>query len=313
MSKKLRISISLLAIFVLVLMAGCGGGGDSGGAKYETQTFTLGEFWELTITNDEVVYDEEGECDNLVVYLTAKNISDEKRAFANTANINTYQGEDRNSLGLGDAKDKDGNELHNTSAKDEEIEPGDSIELVYTWELEDDSDVLVNFAGYTITVEGAEITFVVKDRISEEWKDSMEAKKKELADKKSMKSFDVLGFKGEVAEGWYVDEIDEDKIKLVKEKDDASKGPEGYIDIDTKSSSIFGNAQENAKSSAENFKMDGTTKITIGGTEYICLSILDDQFMLFKDCADGVNTVKFRSMFMSLDEAKEQIEKIQIK
>lgn len=297
MKKKLGIMVGLIAILLLGTLSGCGG------SSYEEQTFALGD-WELTITNDEVVYNEKSGCDCLFVYVTAENKSEKKLIYENTANVNVYQGGDYLSS-ASEMKNEDGKKVPRLGARQIETEPGKSVELVYGWELKDDRDVKVSFGGYTSAVKATKIDFKVKDRISDEWKAAMEKEKKEKAEKKSKKNVETEGFTADIAEGWYIDEFNDLSATIHNEALDR--------DIEVETSASWGTAQEWATAMAGNFQRDGTETVTVGGTQYIRLTISDDQYMLFADCTDGENAVRIYIFMMSWEDAQSQVELIKIK
>lgn len=279
--------ISLAMVLTMALgLAACGGS-----AKYEEQTFTLSR-WEVTITNDEVVFSESENCDVLNVYVTAKNTGEDAAAYSSTANVNPYQGEDR----------LDSGELGDYSQYQNEVEPGETIDVVYSWELIDDRDVIVNFGGYTVAVEDTDITFVVRDRITDEWKAAQEAAAAELAEKMDVSTVSLEGgVTVDVADGWYVDDSDDSEV-TVQLNDESGN-------VEVKTSNLWGTAQEWAEKMAGNYQKDASVLTTqdINGTTYICLPVNDTQFMLFADIGDGY-AVRMYGMFISLDDAMAQME-----
>lgn len=152
--------ISLLAVAtVLALSFALIGCGDS----YQEQTVEFDE-WTITITNDEVVYDEDNECDNLVVYFTATNNKDRANAFSDRANMQVKQ--DGEKLQLMQLKDENGNSLYDFEKWSTQLEPGESIDLVYGSQLISDSPVNFVFSGYSSDIVDAELQFEVADRLA---------------------------------------------------------------------------------------------------------------------------------------------------
>lgn len=173
--------VSLMAVataFALSLtLVGCGGGnaadGEGGadsaaateGAKsaYEEQTFEFDE-WQVTITNDEVIYDEDNECYNLVLYLTGTNNKDRENAFSDRANMQCSQDGER--LFLGQYRDENGNSLYDFETWQTKLKTGESIDLVYPIALISESPVQVVFSGFSSDIADVELEFEVADRMT---------------------------------------------------------------------------------------------------------------------------------------------------
>lgn len=265
----------------------------------------LGDNWELTVTNDQILYNKEAGCDCLLVYVTAENKGKDARIYNDLANVFSYQGDESLDI-FQEIKDKDGNKVPDLKSGAKSTDSGKSIDLVYGWKLKNDNDVKVSFAGFTVAVKGKDIVFSVKDRITDEWKDSMKSDKESKDSKKNTKNVDAKYFSLTPADGWYVDNSDETSADLINE---ATKNK-----LEIKSSSSRGTAQEWADKMAGNYQKEGTTDtVKIGDTDYIRLQISDTQYMLFSTCSDGKNVVNIYSMFMSQDETNSQLKLIKIK
>lgn len=311
MKKKLAIMMAGIMMISMLSLVGCGGS-DNGGSTdsaesekvvFESQTFMFGD-WEITTTDDAVLFDEVTECDHYLLYFTAKNTSDKSRAISVDDNIWAYQHDE--SLYWSWITDENDEVLTSDyDVLDQEVEPGEKVDLVYGWELEDDSTVTVYFRAFTVDIETTEWVVEVKDRITTEWKDVQEAEKAAIEEKKNATEFDIVGASAELVDGWYIDESYEDEVKLVRE------GEAGYIRIEC---ADWGKtAQEEAEELAGNFNMDvsSITTVEIGDVEFVCLPVLDDQVYLFTESSEGV--VSVNTMFYTLDAVMNQIDAMTIK
>ncbi len=163
MSKVIRFAV-MAALFAIMAgsLSGCNSGSSDSvateEAAYEVQTFDYGENLQFSIHGEEIRYDSKAETDVFVLYITATVTGEEPWKVNTTANVNPYQGEEK--LIYSSIKEPGGDYLANSlSAGDEEVQPGDSIELVYAWELIDESPVVVSFGGYSASFEPIEIEF----------------------------------------------------------------------------------------------------------------------------------------------------------
>lgn len=306
MKKKITWIVIAAMILSMFSLTGCGGGGgsDKGGSapKHESQTFMLGD-WEIKTTKDEVRFDAEAGCDNFLLYFTATNKADEMRIFSYTDNTHGYQNED--SLYWGGVTDENGDYIvSGYDVLDQEVEAGGTLELVYGWELVDDSAVTVVFQGFTTAVESTEVVYEMEGRLTEEWISLQEEEAAKLEELQSATSFDIEGVSGDFVDGWYAESSSEDDVKLVKED------IIGYIEVTV---GWGDSAEEEANDIAGNFNMDPSsiTVENIGGNEYYCLIVSDTMAELFIDSSDGV--VNVGTMFISLEEALPQIEAFVIK
>ncbi len=300
---------ALLALFMIALLmlnvTACGPKSDEGGMEaptqsYEEQTFVM-DNWEVTITKDSLVYEDYYECDDFVVYVTAKNIGEEAAKFSETANFVAFQNGE--TLDWGQAKENDEFLLNNQAAQ-EETAAGETVDAVYAWALKDDSAVTVKFGGYTVDTESTELTFEVADRITDTWKESIAAKEAEEAEKQSATGFDMVGVSGEFVDGWYAEYITDKDTELKRD------GADGTITIT--SSTSRESAQAWAEQTVGNFsEPKEITSVTIGATTYLCIVVNDTQVELYVDGTDAV--VKIRGMFCTLEDITPQVEAFTIK
>lgn len=268
--------------------------------SYEAQTFNF-EDWEVTITKDELLYDDYYGRDALILYITAVN-NGEAGCFSDLANFIGFQHDDN--LDWAQVKDANGEYIANVAAGKEETPTGESVDLVYAWTLDDDSTVTVSFHGFTVDVEGTEIDFEVADRITDEWKKTIEEDKKELEEKQSVTSLEMKGLSGELVDGWYVDYAEEKSAKLARE------GELGTISITV--STTDATAQERAEKQVGTYQEEKQiTTETIGDTTYVCVIVSPDQVILFADSSEGA--IKIQTMFCELDAARAQLEAFTIK
>lgn len=322
---KKRLALLLAGAMILGMLTGCGGGAEEKKEEpvateeaaeevveetveeapveeesYEAQTFNF-EDWEVTITKDELLYDNYYERDALVLYITAVNNGEAGR-FSDLANFIGFQHDEN--LDWAQVQDANGEYIANTAAGKEETPTGGSVDLVYAWTLDDDSTVTVSFHGFTVDVEGTEIEFEVADRITDEWKKTIEEDKKALEEKQSATGLDMKGISGELVDGWYVDYAEEKSAKLAREGEDAT--------ISITVSTTDATAQERAEKQLENYQEEKqVTTETIGDATYVCVTINPDQVILFADSSEGA--IKIQTMFCALDAAKAQLEAFTIK
>lgn len=314
MKKKLAI-VLISAMVASMMFTGCGSGEESAEPAaeetaeepeaeedaYEPIVIQY-ENWELTVTKEEIIYDDYYKCDSLYLHITAVNNGDAAARLADISNFLAYQHEDN--LDWGQIQDENGEFILNTDAAKEETPAGGSIELLYGWQLEDDSTVTISFGGYTIDNEKVTLDIEVKDRISKEWKDAAAAAAAELEEKQSVNGFDILGVSGELADGWYINSSDDKSVELMKE------GVSGYVSISC--ADYKDSAQEWAESQAANYQeQKPITSETIGANTYVCLTVMEDQVMLFMETSEGV--VKIQSMFYTLDDMRTQVEALTFK
>lgn len=178
MKKKIALMITAACALALSLaLVGCGGGNAADGeggadsaaaagdakSAYEEQTFEFDE-WQVTITNDEVVYDENNECYDLVLYLTATNNKDRENAFSDRANMQCSQDGER--LSLGQYTDENGEFLYDFEVWQTKLKTGESIDLIYPIGLISDSPVKVVFSGFSSDIADVELEFEVADRMT---------------------------------------------------------------------------------------------------------------------------------------------------
>lgn len=268
---------------------------------YEVKTFDLGNYLSYEIYDDEVVFAEDGACDVFLVYAKITNKGDKPWSESKTANV--YASQKGENLDWFELHEKSELKLGST-----ELEPGDSIELVYSWKLNDYSPVTVNFGGYTVSVEDTDITFDIADRQTDESKAAQATAAEEKAAKLTTKELDMEGCTVALADGWYIDSSSASSAKL---KND-SLGSGAYMDIScrTKTSS----AQEAIESLNKNFGGGNTIDtVTIGSVVYYRIIPTDSQFYLVADASTAGNTVKVSGMFLTMDQAARQLEKIVVK
>lgn len=290
--KNIKKKIAVVLVLAMAMVTGLTGCGDS----YEKQTVTLtgegGEtYWELTVTSDEVVFDEGRSHDNLIIYVTAKNTSEETEKLSSDVIADGVQN--------GESLDAGAQIEGNYEIMSSEVAPGESVDVAYTFQLEDYSQVDVNFHGYTSYVTGGTATFSVEGRQTEECKAAQEAEEA----KKDAKSFDIGYISGEIADGWYIDEVDDDSVKINQDKEDG-----GYLEI----ISVFSETAKDAAEEAKGIYTDAEVSVkTIAGTEYQCVKINDSQFELYAKSGTG-EVFQIYGMFVDLDSAMDQLEKISI-
>ena len=147
---------------------------------------------------------------------------------------------------------------------------------------------------------GGTVVFDVEGRQTEGAKAAEEAE----AAKKEARNLDILYVTAEIADGWYIEESDDDSAQI---KQDADNG--GYLRITT----IFADSPKEAAESDQSIYADSklSTK-TINGTEYQYLKINDTQFALYAQCSTG-EIFSVLGMFVDLDNAMPQLEKITVK
>lgn len=158
--KSIKKLIAAALVLAMTMASGLTGCGDS----YEKQTVTLtgegGEtYWELTVTSDEVVFDEGRSHDNLVIYVTAKNTSEDTEKLSNDVIADAVQN--------GKSLDAGAQIEGNYDIMSSEVAPGESVDVIYTFQLEDETQVDVNFHGYTSYVTGGTAVFSVEGRQTE--------------------------------------------------------------------------------------------------------------------------------------------------
>lgn len=304
---KLFLSAMLMVLLVItsLFMTGCGNSGDGGSgsdegggdSNYETQTVILtGErdeqYWEITVTNDEVVFNEEYQEDEILISVTARNLSEEAAILDNDVIATATQNGNNLSSSSGG---EDTYEKLNTP-----VEPGDSVELVYARVLEDYSQVQVEFHGYTSYVTGGTVVFDVEGRQTEEAKAAAEAE----AAKRDARSLDIEYVTADIADGWYIDESDDDSAKIAQDGED-----KGYLRITVSFADSPKAAAERNQSLYADAKI---STVIINGTEYQYLEINDSQFELYAACSNG-DIFVISGMFVDLDTAMPQMEKITVK
>lgn len=269
-------------------------------SSYDVKTFQLGNFYEVEIYNDDVVFDSEKEVDVLLVYLRATHVGDEPWPFSSSANVNAF---DSSGEKLRWSRIEDGSGvITDLSAADEELEAGESVELVYGWELTDYNPVTVNFGGYTSTVEDTDIVFDLDGRQT----DGSKAVAADIEDKKNAGEIEIQDVTINLADGWYADSASERKVKL--KNDDLGKG---YVEV-----SLLPNAESAEAESVkinENFGGDKPLDtVTINGQEFLRVIPNDTQFILLADTSGG-SVIKIYGMHFSMDQVTEQLELIEIK
>ncbi|HUH53416.1 MAG TPA: DUF5067 domain-containing protein [Microbacteriaceae bacterium] len=267
--------------------------------SYDVKTFQLGNFYEVEIYNDDVVFDSEKEVDVLLVYLKATHIGDDPWPFSSAANVNAF---DDSGEKLRWSRIEDGSgTITDLSAADEELENGESVDLVYGWELTDYNPVTVNFGGFTASVEDTDIVFEVEGRQTEEAK----AVAADIEEKKSAGGVEIEGSTINLADGWYADSSTDKKAKL--KNDDLGKG---YVEVSFLPLAESAEA-ERAKLN-DNFGGDKPLdSVTINGQDFLRLTPNDTQFILLADTSAG-NVIKVYGMHFAMDEVTEQLELIEI-
>lgn len=308
--KRIRsfVAVAIVGIALVCGLSACGGGAggsdadaDKTAESYEVETFDLGKYLSYEIYNDEVVFAKDGACDAFLVYAKISNVGDEPWSESKTANVHAHQ----------DGESLDWFELHEKSQLklgSIELEPGDSIELVYSWKLNDYSPVAVNFGGYTVSVEGTDITFDIADRQTDESKAAQAAAADEKASKLTTKELAMEGCTVTLADGWYVGSSSASSAKL---KND-SLGSGAYMDISCRTNTSP--AQEAIESLNKNFGGgNAIDTVTIGSAVYYRIIPADSQFYLVADTSTAGSTVKLSGMFLTMDQAASQLEKIIIK
>ncbi|MBR3690655.1 MAG: DUF5067 domain-containing protein [Eggerthellaceae bacterium] len=153
------IAIVAAALTLCLALVGCSGGG----SKYQEQTVEF-DGWEITITNDQVIYDEEEQTNNLIVWFTAKNNKDRAASMNGDANMQVSQ--DGEKLFLAQVVDENGKNYYVFEDWMTEIEPGESIDLASGAELISDSPVKFVFSGSSSDIVDAELEFAVADRMT---------------------------------------------------------------------------------------------------------------------------------------------------
>lgn len=268
--------------------------------SYDVKTFQLGKFYEVEIFNDEVVFDSEKEVDVLLVYLQATHIGDEPWPFSSSANVNAF-GDSGEKLRWSRIEDGNG-VITDLSAADEELENGESVELVYGWELADYNPVTVNFGGFTSSVEDTDIVFDVEGRQTE----GAKAVAADIDEKKNAGEIEIQDATIKLADGWYADSSDDRKAKL--KNDDLGKG---YVEVSNLPNAESAAAESNKTN--ENFGGDKPIDtVTINGQEFTRLIINDTQFILLTDTSGG-SVIKIYGMHFSMDQVTDQLELIEIK
>ena len=321
--EKSGLGKTLLAIFTVLMLSltigltACGGGtkdkpiepegseepAESGedASSYDVKTFQLGEFFEVEIYNDEVVFDSEKGVDVLLVYVRATHIGDKPWPFSSSANVNVFDSTGEK-LRFSYIEDDKGNTITDLSAADTELESGDSIELVYGWELADYDLVTVSFGGFTSSVEDTEIVFDVAGRQTE----GAKAVAAELEEKKNAGEIEIQDCTIKLADGWYADSSSDTKAKL--KNDELGNG---YVEVSCLT--IAESAEAEREKLNSNFGGDKPLDtVTINGQEYYRLIPNDTQFILLADTSAGDSVIKIYGMHFSMDQVTDQLELIEI-
>ena len=309
---------STLAFFVALMLGltfgltACGGGTDNKAeapaesveetSSYEVKTFQLGTSFEVEIYDDEVVFDSEKDVDVLLVYLRATQIGDEPRSFSSSANVIAYDA-NGDKLRWSRIEDASGNTITDLSAADSKLETGESVELVYGWQLADYNPVTVNFGGFHSGVEDTEIVFEVEGRQTE----GAKAVAADIEEKKNAGEIEIQDSTIKLADGWYADSSDDRKAKL--KNDDLGNG---YIDVS------YLPLAECAKAEREKLNQNfGGNKpldtVTINGQKFYRLIPNDTQFILLVDTSASGGVIKIYGMHFSMDQVTDQLELIEIK
>lgn len=267
------------------------------GESYEKQTIDVTDgndtnYWELTVTNDEVQFNEGTGYDDLIVYVTAKNTSDQTEKLSSDIIATPTQNGETLDAGI----QIEGNYDLICS----EVEAGKSVDVVYTCRLADYSPVTMEFHGYTSAVVGGTATFDVEGRQTDEAKAAAEAE----AAKRDANSFDIEYVTGEVAEGWYIDEVDDDSVEIARDDD---SGASLSISV------TFGDSAKDAMMTEEkNYPDAKTSTKTINGTKYQVLTKTKDMFALFAETSNG-DLFKISGLFLTVNDAMDQLKKITVK
>lgn len=301
MKTKKLLAICLSFVMACSLFAGC-----NNAPKYEREAFKLGENYTVQITKEEVIFDSDDKCDNLMVYFTAKNTGKDEWAFNSTANIIAKQ--DDEILSLAQVEDESGNKILNVEKGKTKLKPGESIDLIYGWKLENYSPVKVNFGGYTTDVEDTLIEFNVAEKQTAEAKTASDEAASKLANQKNLTELDLSGCSMKLVDGWYVSASDNKTATL--KNDSISSGS-----ITITCSSNTSTAAEWGEKLNGNFGGDLTvTSYEANGTNYVRLDPTDTQFILLADqTAAEKSIVKITGMFVTLDQAATQVSNITIK
>lgn len=310
-NKLLLPALAALAFALAIGLSACGGQSKEGeGEKtpdYEVKSFDLGAYFSVEVYNDEVVFDSAEECDVLLVYVKATNNSDEARAFGDSANINTY-GSDGKNLRWSYIEGDDGKPICDPSADDvKKIEPGESMEFVYGWEIESYDTARVNFGGYTVATEDTDVEFDLSGRQTEKAKAAQEKAEAELAAKKETSEVNLPGCTIALAEGWYVDSSDDKKAKL---RNDTLEN--GYIEVNNMT--LATSAQEESEKLNRNYGGGlSIDTVTIGSQDFYHLKPAPTQFLLLADESETGHVIKIYGMFLTMDQAADQLAQITIK
>lgn len=106
-----------------------------------------------------------------------------------------------------------------------------------------------------------------------------------------------------MADGWYIDEADDDSVKIDQDKEDG-----GYLEI----MSVFSETAKEAAEEAKGIYPDAeVSEKTIAGTDYQYVKIKDDQFKLYAKSGTG-EVFQIYGMFLDIDSAVDQLEKITV-
>ncbi len=303
--------VLLLVLCNCLLLSACGTNSGNSGlleqSDYKVRSLNLDNTWNIDIYDDKIIYDEVEKCDNLVIYIKAKNISDKDCVFDNLANINAYQS-DGEALLKCKIKDKNGSWIMSNKPAKEKTKSGDTIELVYGWRINGEKDVKVVFGGYASSVKKVESIFKIQGRTTDESKAVANVEKSLKEEKMKRREIELTGCKIDIPEGWYLYSNTKFNAKLKRVDKD-----KGYVDVSCMSNTKSAREWiETVSSSFSNkFKTDS---FNVNGHTYHHIAPSDSQVMLYADRTDEEKSViKVNGMYVDIVEVKDVLKGVIIK